>query len=109
VFCLWRDQRKVQLILSDELIREYLEVLDRLNVGSPKIARLSERFKRRESITVVNLGARAMASRDPDNFVLATAAAGKAEFLVTNDRDLLDMPAINASNSSSRSSRLGNS
>ena len=31
---------------------------------------------------------------DPDdNLVLATAIAGKAEYVVTNDRDLLDIPA----------------
>jgi putative PIN family toxin of toxin-antitoxin system len=93
VFKLWRDQRKLQLILSDQLNREYLDVLARLNVAPSKIARLAERLKRRESVTHVNLGARPSASRDPkDNFVLATAVAGKAKFIVTNDRDLLDIP-----------------
>ena len=32
-------------------------------------------------------------SRDPDdNLLLATAVAGKAKFLITHDRDLLDLP-----------------
>jgi predicted nucleic acid-binding protein len=32
-------------------------------------------------------------SRDPDdNVFLSTARAGKAKYLVTNDRDLLDLP-----------------
>lgn len=95
VFRLWRDRRKLQLILSSELTAEYLEVLPRLGVGENKVARLAERLERRETVTHVNLGARATESRDPeDNFLLSTAAAGKAHFLVTNDRDLLDIPAL---------------
>lgn len=36
------------------------------------------------------------ASRDPDdNVVLATAITGRAKFLVTNDRDLLELSALN--------------
>ena len=32
-------------------------------------------------------------SRDPDdNIVLATASSGNARYLITNDRDLLDLP-----------------
>jgi putative PIN family toxin of toxin-antitoxin system len=94
VFRLWRDRRKLQLILSRELANEYLEVLTRLNIAPETIARFAERLKLRSTITPVNLGARPKASRDPeDNFLLATAVAGKASFLVTNDRDLLDIPA----------------
>lgn len=94
VFRLWRDLRKLQLILSGELANEYIEVLGRLNVAPERIARLAERLKLRTTITLVNLGARPKASRDPeDNFLLATAVSGKARFLVTNDRDLLDIPA----------------
>ena len=90
---LWRDRRNIQLILSDQLYREYLDVLARLNVAPSKITRLAKRLGRRQSVTFVNLGGRPSASRDPeDNLVLATAAAGKAKFLVTNDRDLLDIP-----------------
>ena len=62
---------------------------------SPAIARLVERLKLRNTITHVNLGARPKASRDhDDNLLLATALGGKASFLVTNDRDLLDIPTI---------------
>lgn len=95
VFRLWRDQRKLQLILSSELTNEYIEVLGRLNVAPERIARLAERLKLRNTVTLVSLGARPKASRDPeDNFLLATAVGGKASFLVTNDRDLLDIPAV---------------
>ena len=95
VLRLWRDRCTLQLILSEELENEYIEVLGRLNVAPQRIARLSRRLKLRNTITRVKLGARPKASRDPeDNFLLATALGGEASFLVTNDRDLLDIPPI---------------
>lgn len=94
VFRLWRDRRKLQLILSRELANEYLECSPG-SISRRKLSRASERLKLCNTITPVNLGARPNASRDPeDNFLLATAVAGKASFLVTNGRDLLDIPAI---------------
>ena len=94
VFRLLRDRRKLQLILSSKLTAEYLEVLPRLGVAENRVARLAVRLERRKAVTHVNLGARATENRDPDdNVVLSTAAAGKARFVVTNDRDLLDIPA----------------
>lgn len=57
------------------------------------IRRLEERIRRRQTVSHTKLGARPTESRDPDdNLVLATAIAGKAEYVVTNDRDLLDIP-----------------
>lgn len=92
VFRLWRDQRKLQLIVSDEVTTEYLEVLDRLQVEPLRIRRFAERLRRRETVTSVRLGQRFTTSRDPDdNLFLATAAVGKAQYLVTNDHDLLDL------------------
>jgi uncharacterized protein len=93
VFRLWRDQRVLQLIVSEEMIQEYLEVLSRLGVPELLVKRLAERFARRKTITYVSLGSRAKMSRDPDdNIVIATARSGKAKFLITNDYDLLDIP-----------------
>jgi putative PIN family toxin of toxin-antitoxin system len=93
-FRLWRDQRTLQLIVSDEVIQEYFEVLSRLGVPEPLVKALEERFARRKTVTLVSLGSRPKISRDPDdNLVIATARAGKARFLVTNDYDLLDIPA----------------
>jgi len=94
VYRLWRNERRLQLIVSDETISEYLEILLRLGVSAERIKLLKERFERRQTVTHVKLGGRPTVSRDPDdNLVLATALAGKAKFLITNDRDLLDMPA----------------
>lgn len=93
-FRLWRDQRQLQLIVSDDVVREYLEVLLRLNVPEVLIRRLEERFARRITVTHVSLGSRPKLSRDPDdNVMIATARSGKAKFLITNDRDLLDISA----------------
>ena len=92
-FRLWRDQRKLQLIISDEVLREYLEVRARLGVSEVLVERLEERFKRRQTVTFVSLGPRPTLSRDPDdNLLIATARSGKARFLVTSDHDLLDIP-----------------
>lgn len=93
IFQLWRTRRRLQLIVSDEVIAEYLEVLQRLGVPDVRITRLEERIRRRQTVSHTKLGARPTESRDPDdNLVLATAVAGKAEYVVTNDRDLLDIP-----------------
>ena len=93
VFKLWRERRLLQLIVSDELQVEYLEILQRLNVSSQRIDGLVRRLRERVTVTHVNLGPRFTSSRDPDdNILLATAAAGKAKYLITNDRDLLEIP-----------------
>jgi putative PIN family toxin of toxin-antitoxin system len=93
VFLLWRTRRRLQLIVSDEVVSEYLEVLQRLGVPQVRIERLAERIRSRQTVSHTKLGTRPTESRDPDdNLILATAVVGKAEYVVTNDRDLLDIP-----------------
>jgi putative PIN family toxin of toxin-antitoxin system len=93
VFLLWRTRRRLQLIVSAEVVDEYLKVLQRLGVPDVRISRLRERIQSRQTVTHTNLGGRPVESRDPDdNLILATAVAGKADYVVTNDRDLLDIP-----------------
>jgi putative PIN family toxin of toxin-antitoxin system len=92
IFLLWRTRRRLQLVVSDEVLVEYLEVLRRLRVPDVRITRLEARIRGRETVSHTNLGALPTESRDPDdNVMLATAAAGRAQYLVTNDRDLLDI------------------
>ena len=44
------------------------------------------------TVTRINLGKRFLVSRDPDDdMLLATAHTGRARYLVTNDRDLLEI------------------
>jgi predicted nucleic acid-binding protein len=69
-------------------------VLERLGAAERRVQRFREVLQQRQTVTHVNLGARYTISRDPDDDVLlATAAAGTAQFLVTSDHDLLDIPA----------------
>lgn len=92
VFRLW-IHRQLQLIVSEEILAEYLSLIDRLNILPQRANAFRKRLLRRDIITHVNLGPRFTDSRDPDdNIILATAAAGKAKFLITNDHDLLDIP-----------------
>ena len=82
-------------MVGDEVLREYLEVLLRLGVSEDLVKRFEERFVNRTTVTRINLGARLKLSRDPDdNIMIATARSGKAEFLITNDRDLLEISKV---------------
>ncbi len=91
---LWFRERKLQLILSDEVIAEYYEILERVGADARKVEHLYELLSRVSIVTHVNLGSRYNISRDADdNVLLATAQAGNAEFLITNDYDLLDISA----------------
>ena len=94
VYRLWLH-RQLQLIVSPEIAAEYLELIERLRISPPRAAAFRERLQRHDIITHVHLGPRFTASRDPDdNLMLATAAVGKAEYLITHDQDLLDIPAV---------------
>ena len=93
VYRLWLH-RQLQLIVSPEIAAEYLELIERLRISPARATAFRERLQRHDIITHVNLGARFTESRDPDdNLILATAAAGKAKYLISNDYDLLDIPA----------------
>lgn len=92
---LWLLEKRLQLIVSNELIDEYLEIFESiLGMNEELIEDWRQRFASDPRSTLVGLGRRFTESRDPDdNLLLATATAGKAEYLVTNDHDLLDLPA----------------
>jgi putative PIN family toxin of toxin-antitoxin system len=89
---LWRE-RKLQLVISDEIADEYDDILNRLGISENLVARFLTSLHESGAVTHVNLGKRFTDSRDPkDNTFLSTAAAGRAKFLLTNDSDLLDIP-----------------
>ncbi|HXG84542.1 MAG TPA: putative toxin-antitoxin system toxin component, PIN family [Pyrinomonadaceae bacterium] len=89
---LWRHLRKLQLIVSDETVAEYLEIFARLNIPPKQIKSFVERIEKRQTVTKFSLGKIPTESRDvDDNLMLATALVGKADFLITNDKDLLDI------------------
>jgi putative PIN family toxin of toxin-antitoxin system len=92
---LWLLERRLQLVVSLDLIDEYLGVFqDVLGMDQELIGQWRRRFTADPRSTLVGLGRRYAASRDPDdNLLLATATSGRAAYLVTNDRDLLELPA----------------
>ncbi len=94
VLRLWLVERELQLALSAELLGEYLEVFEQvLGMTHEVIDGWRERFTADTRVSPVNLGTRYKLSRDPDdNLVLATAVAGRAKWLLTNDKDLLELP-----------------
>lgn len=95
VYDLWLVRRALQLVVSPPVIDEYLELLERIGIESARITRFHQRILTASTVTRVNLGKRFAVSRDVDDDVLlATAQAGRASYLVTNDRDLLDIPSV---------------
>jgi putative PIN family toxin of toxin-antitoxin system len=86
-------QRKLQLVVSEEMTEEYLEVLERLGLRKSLINRFAERLDQRKTVTHVRPGRRFRICRDPDDdMLLDVAQTGQARFLITNDRDLLEIP-----------------
>jgi len=76
--------------VSGEIIAEYLEILERVGIGEKRIERFEEVLETFGIVSKLSLGKLPTESRDvDDNVMLATALAGKAQFLVTLDKDLL--------------------
>ena len=88
----WLVERKFKLALSREIEVEYLRIFEELlGFDREKLISWERRFGNKRISQTVGVGASSL-SRDPkDNVFIATATAAKAKFLVTNDRDLLDI------------------
>ena len=41
IYHLWRDQRRLQLIVSDDVVAEYLELVERVGVAEQRVKRLA--------------------------------------------------------------------
>jgi uncharacterized protein len=85
---------KVKLIFSDESLAEFVEVISRKKLkkyfSQPDVVELFEFMHKYGA--VVNVQSEINECRDPnDNFLLALAKDGKANYLVTGDNDLLVM------------------
>jgi putative PIN family toxin of toxin-antitoxin system len=87
---------RYRLVLSQPVLAEYLEVLAR-----PELTRKFRSLAARSAVDVLEIVGTAEAvtldtvsavSRDPnDDIFIATAAACEADYLVSEDRDLLDL------------------
>jgi putative PIN family toxin of toxin-antitoxin system len=97
VIDLWQEQRRLQLIVSQPLIDEYLYVLENyIGIRKSRLELLKTRLETASYITRVNLGKRFYLSRDSkDNMFIDTAHIGKAKFVVSRDKDLLNIPKEN--------------
>lgn len=93
VIRLWFVERKFKLALSSEIQEEYFRIFsDVLKFDNERVRRWKARFDDKTITESVHLGTRHDFSRDPkDNKFLAAAAAARAKFLITRDRDLLDI------------------
>ena len=93
VFDLWYDERLLQLIITDPIEREYLYVLENYFDAPPKLLELlRRRLIEATNVTRVNLGSRFSLVRDPkDDMLLDAAHAGNVNYLITGDKDLLDL------------------
>ena len=92
VYRMWTE-RRLQLILSDEIEAEYLEVLAEVGASTAHLGSLAQRLATRATVTRVRPARSIPLSRDAsDNMFLAAAATGNTRFLVTNDNDLLQIP-----------------
>jgi putative PIN family toxin of toxin-antitoxin system len=86
-------ERKFTLVVTDEIEREYAATCAVLKARKPQqepSGPLAWILSRASRVTPAPLGKKR--SRDPkDDPFLAGALAGGADYLVTNDRDLLDL------------------
>jgi len=92
VIRLWLVERKFKLALSSEIESEYLRIFEELlGFDRDTLIAWKRRFANKRITQTVGVGSSSL-SRDPtDNVFIATATSAKAKFLVTNDRDLLDI------------------
>lgn len=91
---LWLLEKRLQLVVSPEVVAEYLEIFaEILEMDLQTIQEWRKRFVDDPRVTTVKTGRPYKESRDPDdNVFLSAARAGNAKYLISNDRDLLDIP-----------------
>ena len=96
VFELWLIKNQIQLIVSPEIVEEFLAAMNLvLSIPDDLLKQWEQRFFKHR-VDVVSPGRRYSFSRDEkDNIFLEAAAAGKADFLITNDLDLLEISDAN--------------
>ncbi len=90
---LWLIERRLKLAISNEIEAEYLRIFQAvLGFDNRQIAEWRKRFSNRQTVRRVRLKVKTPISRDPkDDIFIATALISKADFLITNDFDLLEI------------------
>jgi len=88
---------KLKLIFSEELLQEFIEVSNRPKLkkyfSSQDVSELMDYFD--EYGELIQVSTNINLCRDPkDNFLLSLSVDGKADFLITGDKDLLELVVI---------------
>lgn len=88
-------ERKFEMVLSDYILEEVDEVLSRVP-GVPMITRHTAVKVLIESCRMVIPAEGTWAVRDPEDLpIVGTAVAGRVDYLVTGDKDLLSIRKVN--------------
>ena len=86
---LWKHGH-LQLIVSVEILEEYLRVLGEQGLSERVFEGFSSWFSHRSKVTVVRPGTHFKVCRDEnDDMFLDAAYAGKAKYIISWDKDLL--------------------
>ena len=93
VIRLWLVERLLKLAISNGIRDEYLKIFRAvLSFNDQQLEEWRQRFSSRRTTTSVRLKIKPTLSRDPkDDIFIATAIVAKADFLITNDLDLLEI------------------
>ena len=96
VIRLWRIEKVLQLALATEIANEYLAIFGRvLGFNDDLLSKWRERFHDPRFVSIFNVGIGPPISRDrKDDVFISVANAARAKYLITNDRDLLDISAV---------------
>jgi len=102
---LWKHGH-LQLIVSADIVEEYLRVLEKLGVQPLRLEGWAKWFRHPSKVSVVRPGTKFQICRDPnddmfasltDDFVLRfldAAVAGRAKYIIARDPDLIDMESF---------------
>lgn len=86
------ENRKIQLIFSQELLSEFLEVINRPKLrkyfSDENLESLLETFEQYADFITVTSNVN-VCRDEKDNFLLSLAKDGSANYLITGDQDLL--------------------
>jgi predicted nucleic acid-binding protein len=95
VYNLWSIERRLQLIVSQPVIDEYLATLEQVTDEPHLISLFRDRLHHSPTVTRVNLGVRFSVSRDPDDdILLATAHTGVPVIWLPTTATYLRFPQI---------------
>ena len=97
VIRLWLVERHLKLAVSNEIVDEYLKIFrEVLRFDDQQTNEWRQRFSKRQTTVSVKVKFRPTMSRDSkDDIFIATAIAATADYLINNDRDLLELSEAN--------------